>query len=119
MSSSHRHCQTFASDWTSTACTSRWCPKQGVEPAPAPRPCAPALTPVGLVAITSGLAVFGVLIFQTLQGGSGMRWELGLSAGLLACAGILCLVLSYFDRMGFTQDQAHRSRNPDVRAELD
>ena len=79
---------------------------------------APALAPLGFVTLTAAFVVALVLGVSAGLGRVGALWELGLSSGFLCCAGVLCLALAYFDRMGFTRDQAHHSSNPEVRESL-
>lgn len=78
------------------------------------RGVAPLLTPVGLLLLLASAAFLATLGVFAMQGRTGQLWELGLSALGTFGTALLCFSLSYQARMGFTAEQADRTRHPDV-----
>ena len=79
---------------------------------------APLLGPLGVLLLLASTGFLAVLVLFAAQGRAGLLWELGLSAGGAFVTALLCFSLAYMARMGFTAEQADRTRHPDVSESL-
>ena len=79
---------------------------------------APLLSPLALLLLLASAGFAAALVLFAVQGRVGLRWELGLSTLGTFASALLCFSLAYLARMGFTAEQADRTRHPDVSESL-